>query len=231
MARMTDRAFTLVELMAVVAIVFMLFILLIPQFNSMHGPANRASCANNLKQIGTALNLYESIPAYNCFPVDSSSPDPMKSMGILYKDFVGDARVFSCASHPTYMQLERTLTPGSKNPSAGNLTATLSGFGYDPGYGTPNVPHNSGDSMAVVCADILKGGTSANPHISANHKGAGINVLFCSGSVEWHDAGKTGLIAINITYVENGKTIQFTDPDIYSANTLTEPNLDSNVRP
>lgn len=229
MARTNIRAFTLTEVLVVMAVLAVLWMLLISMIGESHRRANRASCANNLKQIGTALSLYENV--YSTFPVDSSSPDPMRSLGMLYRDFVGNPRAFSCAGHLTVIPLTNTLTPGSKNPSAGNLTETLSGFGYDPGYGTPNIPHKSSDSLAVVCADILNGGSSANLRVSGNHKGIGINVLLCSGSVEWRDADRTGNISNNFSFVENGKTIQIADPDIYSANALAAPNLDSNVRP
>lgn len=225
------RALTLIELMIVIAIVFLLMALLLPQIGPNRSRANRASCANNLKQIGTALNLYESIPAYNSFPVDSLTPDPLKSLNLLFPDFVGDARVFSCASHPTTVKLNY-VGRASKNPVAANLDASMSGFGYDPGFGTPNTPHNSGDSLAVVSADILNGGATANKYISANHKGTGINVLLCSGSVEWREVDKSSYISNDVSSVDSGgKKTLIVDPDIYAPNALPVPNLDSNVRP
>jgi prepilin-type N-terminal cleavage/methylation domain-containing protein len=173
MVHQKSSGFTLIELMVVVAIICTLFALILPQISHSSEVSNRASCASNLKQIGTAMSLYESVPAYNCFPVDSANPDPLKSLGMLYRDFVIDARVFSCASHPTVIKLVQNLQPASKNPAAGNLDISMSAFGYDPGYGTPNVPHNSNDATAIVAADILNGRLSGDGIVSANHKGRG----------------------------------------------------------
>jgi len=51
-------AFTLVELLTVVAIVAILAAILIPTIGKIRRSANRASCASNLRQIGTALAGY-----------------------------------------------------------------------------------------------------------------------------------------------------------------------------
>jgi prepilin-type N-terminal cleavage/methylation domain-containing protein/prepilin-type processing-associated H-X9-DG protein len=57
---MRRRGFTLIELLVVIAIIAVLIALLLPAVQAAREAARRASCVNNLKQIGLGIHNYES---------------------------------------------------------------------------------------------------------------------------------------------------------------------------
>jgi prepilin-type N-terminal cleavage/methylation domain-containing protein/prepilin-type processing-associated H-X9-DG protein len=60
MIRHLRRGFTLIELLVVIAIIAVLIALLLPAVQAAREAARRAQCLNNLKQLGLAINNYES---------------------------------------------------------------------------------------------------------------------------------------------------------------------------
>lgn len=60
------RGFTLIELLVVIAIIAILIALLLPAVQAARAAARRASCKNNLRQLGIALHNYHE--AHLCFP-------------------------------------------------------------------------------------------------------------------------------------------------------------------
>lgn len=57
--RQGERGFTLIEMMIVVAIIAILVAILVPNFMRARAQAQTAACEANLKEIATALELYQ----------------------------------------------------------------------------------------------------------------------------------------------------------------------------
>jgi prepilin-type N-terminal cleavage/methylation domain-containing protein len=91
-AHNSRRAFTLVELLVVIAIIGILVALLLPAVQAAREAVRRASCMNNLRQLGLALHSYHDV--FNKFPGarDAFSPGPFSTQAHLL-DYIEQANL------------------------------------------------------------------------------------------------------------------------------------------
>ncbi|MFN0135212.1 MAG: DUF1559 domain-containing protein [Phycisphaerae bacterium] len=147
-------AFTLIELLVVVAIIAMLLAILLPSLTNAREQAKRVKCSSNLRQMGTAFQMYAGDYLGRCMPLGyrstsaSASDDPSPAIfwwgtdeagqvdhtrGFVWRYLSmppGDASVFECPSQPW----------GSYTPQ-GHAQAVTSTYGYNGYYLSP--PHVS----------------------------------------------------------------------------------------
>ena len=103
------RRFTLIELLVVIAIIAILAAILMPALSSARASAKRAGCANNLRQIGLALDVYAAGNDYRLPWCLGNPVDPGDTAGLptLHETLIAsgalpDNRVFQCPADENY---------------------------------------------------------------------------------------------------------------------------------
>lgn len=239
------KAFTLIEMLVVIAIIAILAGLLMPALTRARKEARKTHCLNNQKQVGIYLAMYAMdhrgrYPSVSFPHVDGRAYDSSLSIAQLWPDYADNQELFHCVmtNHEVSLIAEDVFGNPVDLNQDGNTETTEYRFDTiitetnDPDYMIdPNVPMNARSGRAVYAdgPDLaymreLWGDLTAKDY--ANHE-YGAVVLFFDGHASFvmhEDNGETpNKDLVGQLTIDGVLTPVLQDSDIYADN-----NWDSN---
>ena len=138
------RAFTLIELLIVIAVIAILTALLFPVFAQVRGKARQAGCLSNFKQQALAVSLYvqdaDEMMPFNYYGDGGLNSPPAMLFGQLLQPHLKNLQVYNCPSDPASDDQRATLEITPPNtPQQRDFNLSLkSNFGFNYQYLSPN---------------------------------------------------------------------------------------------
>jgi prepilin-type processing-associated H-X9-DG protein len=198
-----ERAFTLMEILVVMAIIIGLAAILIPSLRSALESAKATKDLSNLRQIGALMQAYLNdkdgiLPVINAAPGIGTNASP-----VIYPKYVGSRRIFQSPfdkraavetdSAPVSYGINvnmYTASPGIAGNTA-RIVSTSSTILMAPNYNGPPGVGASWTGVATAVPNLAAGG-GAGMTTGTHKSGRQINALFCDLHVETMTFGPAG---------------------------------------
>jgi prepilin-type N-terminal cleavage/methylation domain-containing protein len=206
------RGFTLVELLVVIGIIALLISILLPALNKAREASQRTVCLSNLRQLGTAMQLYAT-EFHDYIPIgymsekqfsyvvnwNNSNGTRVTQMGFLVvAHTISDGKAFYCPSETDPMFMYDTpvnVWPFDKNPPDPHLSSPGLGhtrFAYNARpsaewFPLPNrqvFPNPMSKKSQLKNKALLADILISKGDVLRRHK-KGINVLYGNWSGQW----------------------------------------------
>lgn len=208
--RRSKHAFTLLELLFAVAIIGVLAAVLLPALARAREAARRASCLNNLSQIGIAMHMYaQEHDGQLPWSGGGGNADALMDFA---SEYVHDSRVFFCPSDPLAGEgsEDDDVDAPRTNTDLGKTGSYRTSYEYFGAYTSqpirvPALPNPI--PKAPVMWDIMTS-REMRQAIHFNHIPGGANVLWLDGSVSF--VRSEDCAAVNLPYRPAG--VEFQDP-------------------
>ena len=194
-------AFTLIELLIVIAIIAILAAILFPVFAQAREKARQTACLSNQKQIGTAFMMYtqdydENLPSwpFNSIGVNPTFSAPGNWGWAMWVDtvmpYTKNREVFSCANGPRTDAYRRGPEPAVANRALVHLAYNEYLMDSGRGFSTLAALSNSTNGVAEVSlvsesvtAGIYQDWSDGNTQVAGKSAPFSLYRLYCTNGI------------------------------------------------